>query len=106
MGEANDLVPHLLLSLPQRPVCLVATAHPTLEQLGSISGWCAPCSQGCCVPDSDPYRTGRLVGKGRADTPSPMARPLFQLLDRGQNPSTRSPGGHGEPIMFFTSLQT
>lgn len=32
-----------------------------------------------------------------------MAQPLFQLLDRGQNPSTRSPGGHSEPITFCFS---
>lgn len=68
VGEADDLFPHLLLSLPRRPVRLVATAQPNLEQLRSISGWCAPCSQGCCPSDSDPYKTGRLVEKSRCLT--------------------------------------
>lgn len=42
VGEADDLFPHLLLSLPRRPVRLVATAQPNLEQLRSISGCVCP----------------------------------------------------------------
>lgn len=103
MGDADDLFLTCFSVSPKRPVHLVATAHPTLEQLRSTSGWCAP------VAKVAVSLTLTLTGQGgwwrRADAPPPMAQPLFQLLDKGRNPSTRSSGGHSEPIMFFTSRQ-
>lgn len=81
---------HLLLSLP-------LYTHPRTAE---IPLWLVcplwPRPPFPWLPGYDPHRTGKL-------SPPPMAQPCLRLLDRGQNPSTRSPGGLSEPIISYSS---